>query len=85
MATRTIQKTYAGTKAMEGAGVRLKCNFSQPEVEELDPFLLLDFFDSENADDYTKRLLWHPHRGIETIAYLIDGRLEHGDALGIRA
>ena len=67
---------------MEGAGVRLTRIFSQPDVEDLDPFLLLDFFDSENPDDYIKGFPWHPHRGIETITYLINGEIEHGDSLG---
>lgn len=82
MAARTVLKTYAGTPVTEGAGVRLTRIFAHQDVEDLDPFLLLDFFDSKNPDDYRSGFPWHPHRGIETITYLVDGLLEHGDSLG---
>jgi len=82
MASRTVAKTYAGTPVTEGAGVHLMRIFAHQDVEDLDPFLLLDFFDSKNPDDYRPGFPWHPHRGIETITYLVDGLLEHGDSLG---
>jgi hypothetical protein len=66
---------------MEGAGVRLKRAFAYAD-ESLDPFLLLDDFHSDNPKDYIKGFPWHPHRGIETITYMLHGKLEHGDSLG---
>ncbi|SEW43254.1 pirin family protein [[Clostridium] fimetarium] len=56
--------------------------FGYYDVQEFDPFLMLDVFDSTNPDDYTKGFPWHPHRGIETVTYLIKGDIEHGDSLG---
>ena len=82
MGTRTILKTYTGTPTIEGAGVNLTRIFSQPDVEELDPFLLLDFFDSSDPQDYSAGFPMHPHRGIETITYLINGRIAHEDSIG---
>ncbi len=67
---------------MEGAGVRLKRVFGFHEAPKFDPFLLLDHFGSDNPDDYMAGFPWHPHRGIETITYMLDGRVEHGDSLG---
>ena len=67
---------------MEGAGVRLKRVFGHNETDILDPFLLLDHFGSDNPEDFLKGFPWHPHRGIETITYLIDGEVKHEDSLG---
>ena len=79
---RTIKKIVRGRPAVDGAGVHLVRLFGGDSVEDFDPFLLMDAFDSTNPDDYIKGFPWHPHRGIETITYLIKGDLEHGDSLG---
>ncbi|MGA7477117.1 MAG: pirin family protein [Thermoplasmata archaeon] len=67
---------------MEGAGVRLRRSFSNNEVPLFDPFLLLDRFGSSNPEDYLAGFPWHPHRGIETVTYVLEGQVEHGDTLG---
>ncbi len=69
---------------MEGAGVRLRRAFGFGDTEEYDPFLLLDDFRNENPADYLAGFPWHPHRGIETITYVLAGSVEHGDSLGNR-
>jgi len=84
MTVRTVKKTYKGVPTVEGAGVNLIRIFSKPDVKDLDPFLLLDFFDANDPDDYRPGFPMHPHRGIETITYLIKGRIEHQDSLGNR-
>jgi redox-sensitive bicupin YhaK (pirin superfamily) len=66
---------------IEGAGVHLKRAFGNDEVDQLDPFLLLDDFHSNNPGDYLLGFPWHPHRGIETITYALHGEVEHGDRL----
>jgi redox-sensitive bicupin YhaK (pirin superfamily) len=82
MKLREIQKTVRGQRAVDGAGVRLVRVLSNADVYDFDPFLMLDSFDSTNPSDYTAGFPWHPHRGIETITYLISGRIEHMDSLG---
>lgn len=81
---REVFKTVRGTASIDGAGVHLVRVFAKAETADFDPFLMLDAFDSSNPDDYTKGFPWHPHRGIETITYLIEGDIEHKDSLGNR-
>ncbi len=80
--TRTIEKVFTGKPVTEGAGVQLKRAFGFSHVPLFDPFLLLDDFRSDNPADYLKGFPWHPHRGIETITYLLDGSVQHHDSLG---
>ena len=81
---RKIKKIVTGQKTVDGAGVKLVRVLGRNDTADFDPFLMLDAFDSTNPDDYTKGFPWHPHRGIETITYLIKGDIEHGDSLGNR-
>ena len=80
--TRQIKKILKSVPTIEGAGVHLKRAFGFYDVPQLDPFLLLDDFRSDNPDYYIKGFPWHPHRGIETITYMLDGLVEHGDSMG---
>ena len=82
METRKIQKVVKSRPTIEGAGVHLRRVFGFNEVPEFDPFLLLDDFRSRDPRYYLAGFPWHPHRGIETITYMIDGYVEHGDSLG---
>ncbi len=79
---RAIRRIVTGKHAIDGAGVRLVRVVGHRDTEDFDPFLLLDAFDSVNPDDYIRGFPWHPHRGIETITYLLQGNIEHGDSLG---
>ena len=79
---RTIRKIVTGKNAIDGAGVHLVRVVGYNDTKDFDPFLMLDAFDSVNPSDYIKGFPWHPHRGIETITYLITGDIEHGDSLG---
>jgi redox-sensitive bicupin YhaK (pirin superfamily) len=79
---RTIRKIVTGKHTVDGAGVKLVRVIGRDDTKEFDPFLMLDAFDSVDPDDYIKGFPWHPHRGIETITYLIQGEIEHGDSLG---
>jgi redox-sensitive bicupin YhaK (pirin superfamily) len=78
---RKIKKILKSKPTLEGAGVHLKRAFGFYQVPLLDPFLLLDDFHSDNPSDYVKGFPWHPHRGIETITYMLFGRVEHGDSM----
>lgn len=82
MEYRKVGKVVTGFPAVDGAGVHLVRVIGSSTVQEFDPFLLLDAFDSVDPDEYVKGFPWHPHRGIETVTYLINGDIEHGDSLG---
>jgi len=79
---RSVALLLSAKPTVEGAGVRLNRVFGYPEVPRFDPFLLLDDFGSDNPDDYIAGFPWHPHRGIETVTYMMSGEVEHGDSLG---
>jgi hypothetical protein len=81
---RKIRKVLKSKPTIEGAGVHLKRAFGFSEVPAFDPFLLLDDFHSDNPEYYLKGFPWHPHRGIETITYVLNGVVEHGDSMGNR-
>jgi len=82
MQERLIKKIIESRQTSDGAGVKLKRVFGFNEVPLFDPFLLLDFFGSDNPNDYLAGFPWHPHRGIETITYMLDGEVQHEDSLG---
>lgn len=80
--TRSIKKIIKSMPTIEGAGVHLKRAFGFNLVPQLDPFLLLDDFHSDEPSEYIMGFPWHPHRGIETITYMLSGEVEHGDSMG---
>ncbi len=84
MSIRPVKRVVQSKPTMEGAGVKLRRAFGFGETADTDPFLLLDDFRNDNPQDYLAGFPWHPHRGIETVTYLLEGSVEHGDSLGNR-
>jgi len=84
MSVRPIKRVIHTKQTMEGAGVKLQRAFGFGDTTDFDPFLLLDDFRNDNPNDYLAGFPWHPHRGIETITYVLAGTVEHGDSLGNR-
>lgn len=82
MSIRPVKRIIEARPHMEGAGVRLRRAFGFGDTEEFDPFLLFDDFRNERPADYLPGFPWHPHRGIETITYVLTGTVHHGDSLG---
>lgn len=82
MTTRTIQQIIPAIDTSDGAGVRLKRSIGQRQTLRLDPFLMLDAFNSANADDYIAGFPPHPHRGFETVTYMLNGSMIHRDHMG---
>ncbi len=80
--TRSINKIMKSRPTIEGAGVHLKRAFGFDQAPQLDPFLLLDDFHSNDPNEFLMGFPWHPHRGIETITYVLTGKIEHGDSMG---
>jgi redox-sensitive bicupin YhaK (pirin superfamily) len=82
MGVRKIFKVYRSIPTIEGAGVHLKRAFGYHQVPLFDPFLMLDDFHTSKSQEYLAGFPWHPHRGIETITYILEGLVEHGDSMG---
>lgn len=79
---RKLKKIVTGKDQVDGAGVQLTRVIGRDDVYDFDPFLMLDAFDHNDPAKYIKGFPWHPHRGIETVTYLLEGEIEHGDSLG---
>jgi len=79
---RKVKRYFEGRATQDGAGVKLRRCFGYHQIPDFDPFLMMDFFDSTDPADYRRGFPWHPHRGIETVTYLIKGEIEHGDSIG---
>src|SRR5271169_5064722 len=80
---RSVERLFRAYETIEGAGVRLHRAFGYEETPLFDPFLMLDDFRAgKRPEDYLAGFPWHPHRGIETVTYMLEGRVEHGDSMG---
>jgi redox-sensitive bicupin YhaK (pirin superfamily) len=84
MSIRPVRRLIQSKPTLEGAGVHLRRGFGFGNTSEFDPFLLFDDFRNERPEDYLAGFPWHPHRGIETITYVLAGTVEHGDSMGNR-
>jgi quercetin 2,3-dioxygenase len=82
MSIRPVKRIVQSKPTMEGAGVKLRRAFGFGETAETDPFLLFDDFRNDRPDDYVAGFPWHPHRGIETVTYILEGSVEHRDSIG---
>jgi redox-sensitive bicupin YhaK (pirin superfamily) len=82
MSIRAVRRIVQAQPTVEGAGVKLRRAFGFGDTSETDPFLLLDDFRNDRPGDYLAGFPWHPHRGIETITYVLAGTVAHGDSLG---
>lgn len=81
---RAVRQVHGGRAVSDGAGVRIRRTIGLPDLDTLDPFLLLDEFRSDDATDYIAGFPDHPHRGFETVTYMLEGRIEHQDSVGNR-
>ena len=84
MSIRPVKRLIKSKPTLEGAGVHLRRAFGFGNTSDFDPFLLLDDFRNDVPEDYLAGFPWHPHRGIETITYVLAGTVEHGDSMGNR-
>src|ERR1051326_2095950 len=82
MSLRPVKRLIKSKPTLEGAGVHLRRAFGFGNTNDFDPFLLLDDFRNERPEDYLAGFPWHPHRGIETITYVLAGTVDHGDSMG---
>jgi redox-sensitive bicupin YhaK (pirin superfamily) len=82
MAKRRVRRIVRGTETSDGGGVRLRRTIGGPDLDHLDPFLLLDEFKSDDRDDYMAGFPDHPHRGFETVTYMLAGAMRHRDSRG---
>ncbi len=82
MSTIEVKKIVKAIETSDGAGVKLKRSIGIPELDFIDPFLMLDEFGSENKEDYIAGFPSHPHRGIETVTYMLNGEFRHEDRCG---
>ena len=82
MSLRPVKRVIKSKPTLEGAGVHLRRAFGFGNTSDFDPFLLLDDFRNDVPEDYLAGFPWHPHRGIETITYVLAGTVEHGDSMG---